>query len=104
MNNLLAYAFGLDPMVRAAATDLPRITGDPSSLVFRYRRNINASDAGYEVLVSSDLTEGGWAVLNPAGVAVLPVEGEPGVEEVSVPVLPAPGQTRGFYRLRVVRP
>ena len=103
VNNLLAYAFALDPMIRASATDLPRITGDSSTLVFRYRRNIHATDASYEVLVSSDLTENSWAVMSNAGVTEIPVAGEPGVEEVSVPVLPTVGQERGFYRLRVVR-
>lgn len=103
VNNFLAYAFALDPMVRASATDLPRITGDSSTLVFRYRRNIHATDASYEVLVSSDLTENSWAVMSNAGVTEIAVSGKPGVEEVSVPVLPAPGQKRGFYKLRIVR-
>jgi lysophospholipase L1-like esterase len=103
VNNLLAYAFALDPLDRASSADLPRMTGEPSSLIFRFRRNIHATDTGYEVLVSTDLTENGWTVADTAGITVMPVAGETGVEEVSVPVLPAPGQRRGFYRLRVVR-
>lgn len=107
VSNLLAYASGLDPLVRATPDVMPRIeaasAGDPLNLFYRFRRNKIAADLDCDVMVSSTLSGNDWSVLSLAGATVADVEGDDGVEEVSVPILPHGGATKRFFRLRVIR-
>ena len=103
LENLLAYAFGLDPLARVSSSDLPRMHAAPfSNTFFRFRRNKAAPDLLYEVLVSGNLN-GDWSAADLNGATVSDVVGEPGIEEVSVPVLLPPGETKRFFRLKVTR-
>jgi hypothetical protein len=54
-------------------------------------------------MVSSTLSGNDWSVLSLAGATVSDVEGNEGVEEVSVPILPLGGESKRFFKLRVFR-
>jgi hypothetical protein len=106
VSNLLAYALGLDPLVTATPDLLPRIeasANDPHNLFYRFRRNRIAADLDCAVMVSSTLSGNDWSVLSLAGATVSDVEGDDGVEEVSIPILPLGGESRRFFKLRVFR-
>lgn len=103
VENLLAYAFGLDPLARASSEELPHMTAaSPPNTFFRFRRNKSAPDLLYEVLVTNTLS-GDWSVSGLESATVSDVPGLEGVEEVSVPVLRHAGETKQFFRLRVTR-
>lgn len=107
VNNLLAYALGLDPLVRATPDLLPCIeaasAADPLNLFYRFRRNKNAADLDCAVMVSSTLSSNDWSVLSLAGATVADVPGDDGIEQVSVPILPFGGESKRFFKLRVIR-
>jgi hypothetical protein len=102
--NLFAYATGLDPLVNQLAGAIAGIDSpDPSRIIFRFRRNRMAPDLTFEVLVSSDPAENHWTVLSLAGATTTSIQGNPGVEEVSVPLFLGEGESRKFARLRVTQ-
>ena len=55
--NVLAYALGVNPFVESfsSAGVLPAVTVENAEMVFRFRRNLLAGEAIYEVETSSDL-------------------------------------------------
>ncbi len=99
VNNLLAFAFGLDPLALWSAGSLPVVLTSPGP-AFRFRRN-TTSGLIYELLVSSDLSNAGWQIQSETGATIEPVAGEPSVEWVTVPLESGPGPK--FARLRVTR-
>jgi lysophospholipase L1-like esterase len=103
--NLLAYAAGLDPMSALVSSQLAGLeTQSSGEWYFRYRRNKNAVDLTYQVLSCDSPGGSAWSVVNESAASVSDVPGEPGVEEVRVPVIPSNGQTRLFFRLKVAQP
>ena len=103
--NLLAYAAGADPMLNQVADFFSGLEIDPGGeWYFRYRRNKNAADVIHEVLSNGDLPGTEWSPVNDSAAVAIDVPGEPGVEEVRVPVFPQAGQSRLFFKLKVTKP
>lgn len=103
--NLLAYAAGADPMLHRGADFFSGMEIHPAGeWYFRYRRNKNAADVTHEVLSSTELPGAEWSPVNASPAVAADVPGEPGMEEVKVPVFPQPGQLRGFFKLKVTKP
>lgn len=74
VNNLLAYALRLDPLVPASPASLPRPAVDTATpggpwLSLEYRENTDAPDLIYTVNSSSDLAS--WTSVVPDGVRVV---------------------------------
>ncbi len=103
--NLLAYAAGADPMLNQVADFFSGLETHPDGeWYFRYRRNKNAADVIHEVLSNVNPPETEWSPVNDAAAVAFDVPGEPGVEEVRVPVFPQAGQPRLFFKLKVTKP
>ena len=104
MENLLAYAFGVDPR-EAGPDDMPRSVreeaDDPGELRFRFRRNAKATGIDYEVQGSPDLTPGSWDPVETELEVVDTVE-ENGVEVeiIELEVGPDQGGNR-FFRVKI---
>lgn len=103
--NLLAYAAGADPVRNLVADFLSGLETHPDGeWYFRYRRNKNAADVIHEVLSNGDLAGTEWSPVNASPAVAVDLPGEPGVEEVRVPVFPPAGQSRCFFKLKVTKP
>lgn len=100
--NLLAFAAGLDPLLVMTSGSIATMVVEGSAQAyFRFRRNKAATGVDYDVMVSTDLMEQEWSILDFSSATVTEVPGEPGVEQVDVPMPPIAGIHRRFAKLRV---
>ncbi|WP_348216777.1 SGNH/GDSL hydrolase family protein [Luteolibacter sp.] len=99
INNLLAYAFALDPLSPLASGSLPVVTTNPAPS-FRFRRS-TTSGLTYELLVSTNLSGENWQVASQEGATVEAIPGDPSAELVTIPL--EAGAERKFARLRVIQ-
>jgi len=98
IQNLLAYAMGLDSLA-ATAEDLPQVTGiDPAHdhATFRYRRAKNAAGVTLSPMTSTDL--GGWQAPAIQQTTIIEDGGDWEVVEIRVTVPPA---GKLFFQLQV---
>lgn len=102
-SNLLAYAMALDPLVSASLPMIETFTTSPNSSAFKFRRNTQAPDISYQVLVTDDLSSGIWNPVDLINSSAVSLAGTPEVEEVTVPLPAGPGWPRQFVRLKVLR-
>lgn len=101
--NLLEHAFGTDPAGAAGHGALPRLRDDASApgLFLQFTRNRRSPDLLYQVQSSTTLQGGGWTPHPPAGALIEPHPHHSGLETVTLPILPAAGEDRRFFRLLV---
>jgi lysophospholipase L1-like esterase len=100
--NILSFAACLDPLQTITSDSVATMIVEGSSQAyFRFRRNKFAPDLEYDVMVSTDLSDSGWSMLDLSSATVAEIPGEPGVEQVNVPMPPNPGNTCRFAKLRV---
>jgi subtilase family serine protease len=113
INNLLKYAFGMDPNIAygpdrhltpgSGTSGLPLVTMSGGRLRIEFVRRINATDLTYTAQFGSDLTNsgpGGWLASGPG--TPTPIPGMPGWERVIVEDAAAPpGAITRFGRVAV---
>ncbi len=108
VNNLLEYAFGLDPRAPAGTGVPPPVPGraaggDGDHLTLTFTRLKAATDLVYTVEVAADLAHGPWQS-GPAVTEQTAVVDGGATERVTVRDLaPVTGNPRRFLRLRVSR-
>lgn len=97
LQNLTAYAMGLDPMT-AVSADLPQVSSlDPATGIihFMYRRAKNLSDVTLRPRISTDLAS--WANANILSVTIM--ESGANWERVNALIQHTPGAKTGFVTL-----
>ena len=102
LNNLLKYAFGLDPTRVDAAAGLPVVSRTGGSLTLSFIRRHDVTDLTYTVEVSSDLqtwTSGSGATQQVSVTALDAQRDQVVVRDLT----PLSGTTRRFIRLRVTQ-
>jgi hypothetical protein len=100
--NLLAYAFGLDPL-QSNRSQGPRFKENNTSFEFHFRRNKNASDLTYTVQASTNLQS--WTALTGStSVTLADADGDGNSEWVYLDVTDAAiNQGYRFFRLQVTK-
>ena len=105
INNLLCYAFNLDPLAPVPVEDQPCIrwvAGEAENEFFpwfQYRRSKTA-EVSMELQVSMELTEDSWEVNHQEDATIDSIPGDDVTEQVSVP-LPT-GLPNHYARLKVM--
>lgn len=102
--NLLAHAFGLDPLAAdpARRPSLVRQAGEGAPrLFFRHVRSGLAPSLFYQI-ESAASPAGPWSAVSGDGALVTQVPGNPLLETVTTPLFPESGETKCFYRLWVL--
>ena len=103
MDNLLKYAFGLDPTLVDSAADLPVAGQTAGALTLSYIRRHDISDLAYTVEVSSDLVTWQSGPSYTQELSVTPLDAQR--DQVLVTDLaPLSGSIKRFIRLRVTQP
>ncbi len=108
VTNLLAYAFGLDPLLPFDSAMTPRICyldqpGD-RTLVFRFVRNLAAADPDYRIETSSLDADQTWIPLPATETTASRHPVRPDLEVVTLAIDPLAGPHKRFFRLRVELP
>lgn len=102
MANLIEYALGTDPRTANPGGLGALLNGpvlDSSALAFAFRRRPGTVGVGFALEQSTDLAN--WSVVPAGGRTEEIVDCGCGLEEVVWRLVPASGQQRGFYRLRL---
>ena len=103
MDNLLKYAFGLDPTLVDSAAGLPIAGQCAGALTLSYIRRHDISDLTYTVEVSSDLVTWQSGPSYTQELSVTPLDAQR--DQVLVTDLaPLSGSVKRFIRLRVTQP
>lgn len=105
IENLLEFAFGLDPEV-SARQGLPSITIESGSsgrdVVFRYRRLLGTHGLSYDLEHAPALTP--WQAATGWTGAEETVANPDGITETVTRRLPYEAQSKNFYRVKVTEP
>jgi hypothetical protein len=100
--NLLAYAFGMNPLLPADPARMPRLTGTPPQLAFEFVKKASSPDLFYQVQGSPDASGNTWIPVAMTGAASTPHPEDSALEIVTLPVIPSAEEPRRFFRLWVV--
>ena len=103
--NLIAYAFGFDPLQPAPPESLPDVSSDVGVVDLTYHRNPDAVDVTYEVQMGSNLEIPDWQEVIIDGTTVTETDlgpvGDARLIRVRLPQSSVPDVS--FFRLEVVR-